>query len=76
MKTIPNAVAKLMLVGGLSPVKAWREHLGRTQGEVAQAMGISQSAFAQYEKPDAKLRKATREKIASALGLMPEQLDV
>jgi hypothetical protein len=39
-------------------------------------MGISQSAFAQYEKPDAKLRTSTREKIASALGLMPEQLDV
>lgn len=61
-------------VDGATPVRAWREHLGFTQAEVAERLGISQSAYAQQESSE-RLRKSTREKIAAALGIRPEQLN-
>jgi DNA-binding XRE family transcriptional regulator len=57
------------------PIRAWREHLGLTQTEVARRLGISQSAYAQQEAKE-PVRKATREKIAQALGIAPAQLAV
>jgi transcriptional regulator with XRE-family HTH domain len=42
---------------------------------MAQRLGISQSAYAQQETSD-KVRKATLAKIATALGIGIEQLDV
>jgi len=57
------------------PARAWREHLGLTQAEVAERLGISQSAYAQQES-SARLRKSSREKIAAALGITPAQLDI
>ena len=49
--------------------------LGFTQTEVARRLGISQSAYAQQEAKE-PVRKATREKIAQALGIAAEQLAV
>jgi len=72
--TIPNRVAELVLKEGFTPAKAWREYLQLTQTEVAFRLGVTQSAYAQLEaKP--KLRKPSREKIAKAFGIAPEQLD-
>ncbi|MDP2762833.1 MAG: helix-turn-helix transcriptional regulator [Sideroxyarcus sp.] len=45
------------------------------QSGVAQRLGISQSAYAQQEAKE-NPRKATREKIAEALGIEPEQLAI
>lgn len=59
---------------GATPVRAWREHLGLTQVEVAARMDISQSAYAQQEGSD-RLCKASREKIAAPLGITAAQLD-
>ncbi|MFA6901614.1 MAG: helix-turn-helix transcriptional regulator [Gallionellaceae bacterium] len=59
----------------MTPIRAWREHLGLTQTEVARCLGISQSAYAQQEAKEA-VRKVTRGKIAQALGIAPEQLAV
>ena len=59
----------------MSPARAWREHLGLTQQAVTERLGISQPAYAQQESSD-KLRKATRIKIAAALGIAAELLDV
>ena|SRR5690606_24337645 len=61
-------------VDGATPLKAWREHLGLTQSEVAQRLEITQPAYAQQENSE-RLRKSTREKIAAALGITQEQLD-
>jgi predicted transcriptional regulator len=72
--TIPNHVVNRALDGSMSASRAWREHLELTQTEVAERMGITQSAYAQMEGK-ATLRKSSREKIAAALGLVPEQLD-
>lgn len=71
---VPDAVVRLAFDEGMSPAKAWRSHLELTQAAVAQRMGITQSAYAQLEASQ-KLRKSSREKIASALGISPGQLD-
>ena len=73
--TIPNAVVGKVINKDMTPIRAWREHLGLTQSEVARRLGISQSAYAQQEAKE-NLRKATREKIAAALGIVPEQLAI
>lgn len=73
--TIPNAVVNKVINKDMTPIRAWREHLSLTQTEVARRLGISQSAYAQQEAKE-PVRKATREKIALALGIVPEQLAV
>jgi len=73
--TIPNAVVNKVINKDMTPIRAWREHLGLTQTEVARRLGISQSAYAQQEAKE-PVRKATREKIAQALGIAAEQLAV
>ncbi len=73
-KTIPHEVVSLM-VDGISPARAWREHRGLTQVQVAHRMGISQPALAQIEAA-ARPRKDTRVRLAAALGITPEQLSV
>lgn len=70
---IPHEVIS-RTVDGATPVRAWREYLGLTQTEVAQRLGVSQSAYAQQENSQ-RLRKLTRGKIASALGIRQEQLN-
>ena len=72
--TIPHEVIA-KTVDGASPVKAWREYRGYTQMDMASRMGISQSAYQQLESSH-KLRKSSREKIAVALGIIDEQLDI
>lgn len=71
--TLPHAVMQAV-VEGATPVKAWREHLGISQADLAARLEISQSAYSQQESSD-KLRKSSLKKIASALGLTLEQLD-
>lgn len=70
---IPHEVLS-KTVDGETPMKAWREHLGLTQAEIAKSIGVSQSSYAQTEASAAP-RKSTREKVAKALGIKPEQLD-
>lgn len=71
---IPHEVVVLHLEEGMSLVRAWREHLGLSQREVARRMGVSQPAFAKMEAKDAKPRLATLKKIAAALGVEWEQV--
>ena len=71
---VPDTVVKLAFDDGMAPAKAWRTHMLLTQAEVAERMGVTQSAYAQLES-SAKLRKSSREKIAAALGVSPKQLD-
>ncbi|WP_426318682.1 helix-turn-helix domain-containing protein [Pseudoduganella sp. R-43] len=70
---MPHEVVGMIVLNGWSPIRAWREHLGVTQQEMAERLGISQPAFAQQES-SARPRKATRERVAAALGIFPEQL--
>ena len=72
--TVPHEVAARVLREQVSPIRAWREHLGLTQAEVAARMEVSQSAFAQMEAPEAKPRMNTLKKVAAALGITFVQL--
>lgn len=71
---IPAAVVDLAMDNDYSATRAWREYMKLTQVEVAQKMGISQSAYAQLEAKKT-IRKSSREKIANALGIHESQLD-
>lgn len=71
---VPHEVVALMVDNEWSIARAWREHLGVTQQDMAERLGISQSAYSQQES-GGNLRKASREKIALALGISPDQLD-
>ena len=72
--TVPHEVAARVLKEQVSPIRAWREHLGLTQAEVSARMEVSQSAFAQMEAPEAKPRMSTLKKVATALGIAPAHL--
>lgn len=72
---VPHEVVSLMVDNDWTITRAWREHLGITQEEMAKRLAVSQSAYSQQES-NPNNRKATREKIAEALGILPEQLDV
>ncbi len=63
----------LQIIQSLCQFLAGSQHL--TQTEVARRLGISQSAYAQQEAKE-PVRKSTREKIAKALGIVPEQLAI
>lgn len=71
---IPNEVVSILMRKRVSFVRAWREHLGLTQREVAERMGISQSSYAQMESNAHKLRPSTAKRIADAFGIEWEQL--
>ncbi|NMY17467.1 helix-turn-helix transcriptional regulator [Pseudomonas sp. WS 5019] len=60
---------------GMTAIAAWRKHLGLTQAEVAERLGISLSAYAQQEAAERPC-KATREKVAKALGIPAQSLDL
>lgn len=72
---VPNEVVGYMVKEDLTPTAAWRKHLGLSQAQVASRIGITQPAYAQQEAA-AKPRKVTREKIAKALGISPDLLDI
>lgn len=72
--SLPDEVVRLSTLEGRSLVRAWREHLGLAQREMAARLGVSQSAYAQMERPDANLRHSTLKKLAGALGVEAEQL--
>lgn len=71
--SVPNEIVNVAFERGVSPMAAWREHLGLTQAEVASRIGITQAAYAQMERVK-QPRKATLGKVAAALGLEVEQL--
>ena len=73
--TIPHEVVKRSTLGGVSPVRAWREYLGLSQKEVASRMGIIQPSFAKMEATETKNRPATLKKIAGAMGIQWEQVE-
>ncbi|MDO4585514.1 MAG: helix-turn-helix transcriptional regulator [Planctomycetia bacterium] len=71
--SIPLDVAEKHLLEGVPLIRAWRIYLGKTQKELAAAIGVSQSAWSQMENSE-KNHAETLEKIAVALGIQPEQL--
>ena len=71
--TIPHAVVGLVIKNNWPLVKAWRKHLKMSQKSLAAKAGISQPALSQMENSN-NLRTSTLEKLANAMGIVPEQL--
>ena len=72
---IPHSIISRIVKEQITPLKAWREHLGHTQADLAAKLNITQSAYAQIEA-SRRPQKATKRKIADALGISLEQLDI
>jgi len=74
---IPHAVVERMAVEGVHPVRAWREHLSMEQSTVAERAGMKQPALARIEAGQGgKTRRDTLARLAAAMGLSTEQLDL
>jgi DNA-binding XRE family transcriptional regulator len=72
---VPHQVVGMIAENAWTPARAWREYLGFTQLEVATRIGISQPAYAQQEA-GLRPRRATRERIATGVGIAPGMLDL
>lgn len=71
---MPDGVSRNVLSQGLSPVRAWREHLDITQREMAARLRVTQQAYAQLENSRG-LRKSSLQRLAHALGIELAQVD-
>jgi len=71
---IPHEVVKATLLSNTSIIRAWREHFGLTQQELAQRAGLSQPTLARLEKASARPRTSTLKKLAAAMGITVAQL--
>ncbi|WMY91894.1 helix-turn-helix domain-containing protein [Snodgrassella communis] len=72
---VPSELVDLLFDKQYSPARAWREYLQLTQEECAKKLGITQPAYSQLESSK-RPRKATRIKLATALGIHECQLDL
>lgn len=71
---IPQAVVEAHALRDVPLIRAWREHLGLTQQDVADKAGMAQSALARLERGETQPRDATPQRIADAMGLTLAQL--
>ena len=74
--SVPHEVVRMQVKNDWSLIRAWREYLDITQAEMASRLDIRQPSYAAMEAVDAKPKKITRERIAAALGVSPEQISV
>lgn len=72
---IPHEVVTLMVDNDWTPARAWREHRGLTQTQLAEGLGVAPSLYAQQEV-SSTLGKSSREKISAALGIDAELHDL
>ncbi len=72
--SVPHEVMRLQFKNDWSLIRSWREYLGLTQSEMASRLEIRQPSYAAMETQEAKPKKATRERIANALGVSLEQV--
>ncbi len=71
---IPHEVVGMVTLQDLDMIRAWREHSGLRQADVAGKMSVTSAAYAQTEKKRVRPRIATLKKIAKAMGITWEQL--
>lgn len=73
---LPGDVCSIMTWQNVSLQAAWRILRGLSQQEVAEKLGISQSAVSQLETLDSRPQKRTREKLAAIYGCKQEQISL
>ena len=64
----------LPIIGGLHPLKVYREHRGLSQAELAEKVGVRQPAIAQIEGRNRIGRPALLTKLAATLDMPLETL--
>ena len=72
---IPQEVVEAHVLRDVPMVRAWREHLGMTQEQVATAAAMSQPQLAKIEGGATSPRRATLARLAAAMGITVGQLD-
>lgn len=72
---VPAEVLKRVKQDRVAPMRAWREYLGLTQVQMAKRLKVTQGAYALTEKRE-NPRPSTLAKIARAMKIQPEQLDI
>ncbi|EMY2015677.1 helix-turn-helix transcriptional regulator [Salmonella enterica] len=72
-EAIPHDVVSIMVDEDVSLLAAWRIYRRMTQKEVAELLGVKQSAVSQFEKVETP-RKATLEKLAEIYDCRTGQL--
>jgi DNA-binding XRE family transcriptional regulator len=72
---LPGEVCSIMTWRDVSLQAAWRILRGMSQ-QVAEKLGISQSAVSQLEALDSRPQKRTREKLAAIYGCKQEQISL
>ncbi|HDC4808712.1 helix-turn-helix domain-containing protein [Enterobacter cloacae] len=73
---LPGEVCSIMTWQNVSLQTAWRILRGMSQQEVAEKLGITQSAVSQLEALDSRPQKRTREKLAAIYGCKQEQISL
>ncbi len=73
---LPGEVCSIMTWQNVSLQAAWRILRGMSQQEVAEKLGITQSAVSQLEALDSRPQKRTREKLAAIYGCRQEQISL
>lgn len=73
---LPHEVCEVMSREDVSLQAAWRILRGLSQQEVADKLGISQSAVSQLEAKESRPQKRTREKLAAIYGCKQEQISL
>lgn len=73
---LPGEVCDVMHNENVSLQAAWRILRGMSQQEVAEKLGITQSAVSQLEALDSRPQKRTREKLAAIYGCKQEQISL
>lgn len=73
---LPGEVCSIMTWQNVSLQAAWRILRGMSQQEVAEKLGITQSAVSQLEALDSRPQKRTREKLAAIYGCKQEQISL
>jgi DNA-binding XRE family transcriptional regulator len=73
-ETIPDAVLGAIL-DGCHPIKAFRNHRGMTQAQLAKASGTSSVHISQIERGGRQAGRKLRLKLAKALGVPPDLLN-
>lgn len=73
---VPHSIIEKVAIDGIHPARAWREHLGLDQSIVAVKAGMKQPALARIESGEGKTRKTTLNRLALAMNLQPDQLDL
>ncbi len=73
-ETFPDAVVGAILEGA-HPIKAFREHRGMTQAQLASKVGTTSVYISKIERGDRRAGRKLRGKIGVALGFNTDLLD-